>query len=263
MNRLFPWSWVFGMALVISCNKNPAAVAAEYKLSYGDSILYLRSSGNNIYFPTIPRQGTYSAFPEGIEIDQNTGAIKVDNSETGLRYRITHTDPDGKESSTMVVLSGINFLDKFYRLSQNDSIAFPIYDASTDRALPVTGSNFDEGNLANSSGCSVTTTNGKINLAASVRNGLFGNNPSDDDRRDIDIAYRLNDRSNKSLNKLKVRLYYYSSMATVAPDLLQTLQDREQNGVFLKNNNVNFSMGAARIAQVARPRPPCVIIIAN
>jgi len=237
----------------ISCNKDNHQPTTPYSFSYGDSIIYLRAqSSDYIVYPTEQRAGTYSAFPEGIEIDDNTGAINVSKSESGLRYRITHTAPDGTETKTMVVLSGITFADRFYHLSQNDSVAFPIYNANATRVLPLNGSTFDEGNTANSGGCSVQTINGQINLAQSVRNGIFGSTPQNDVRKDFEIAYRLNDGSGKSLNKLKVRLYYYNTMADVAPDLLETLQDRADQGVFLRTG------GTARIA---KPRPPCVIII--
>lgn len=251
---------VFGSLFVIhftSCEKNPNS-NEPYTLSYGDSILFLRpSSGDYIVYPTTPGNGLYEGFPEGIEIDDNTGAINVSKSETGLRYKITHTAADGTKTNTMVVISGINFADKFYRLSQQDSVAFPVYNADRARVLPITGSIFDEGGLANGSGCSVKTANGQINLAESIRNGLFGSNPTNDDRKDVEIVYRLNDGSGKAVNKLKVRLYYYTSMSTVAPDLLQTLQDRETDGVFLRGVSMQS------VARAAKPRPPCVIIIAN
>lgn len=246
-------SGVFLSIVSLSCNKGSDQPGAPYSLSYGDSIIYLKAQSTDyIVYPTEHRAGTYSGFPEGIEIDDNTSAINVSKSETGLRYRITHTAPDGTETKTIVVLSGINFPDKFYHLSQNDSVAFPVYNASALRILPVNGSTFDEGNGANSGGCSVQTINGQINLAQSVRNGIFGNTPQNDVRKDFDIAYRLNDESGKTLNKLKVRLYYYETMADVAPDLLETLQDRADQGVFLR---------IAGTARIAKPRPPCVIII--
>ncbi|MBL0232645.1 MAG: hypothetical protein IPQ08_03155 [Chitinophagaceae bacterium] len=230
-----------------------------YNLTYGDSIIYLRpvASGDYVVYPSTRKEGVYTGFPEGIEIDAVTGAINVSKSETGLRYRITHTALDGKKTETNLVLSGITFSDKFYNLSQNDSLCLPIYNASEARALPLSGSNFDEGNNANSGGCSVRTENGSINLAQCVRNGVFGNTPQNDSRRDFDINYRINDASGKSLNKIRVRIYYYTSMATVAPDLMQTLLDRQTGGVFLRGGTVEMA------AQTAKPRPPCVIIIAN
>lgn len=255
---------VLGLLLLslgwLSCNPNSSGgdinPPGPYKLSYGDSIIYLRSSsGDYIVNPVTHQDGVYSGFPEGIEIDAITGAINVSKSETGLRYRITHTAPDGKKTETNVVLSGITFLDKFYNLAQNDSLALPVYNASVARTLPLSGSNFDEGNNANSGGCSVRTDNGTINLAQCVRNGVFGNTPQNDSRRDFDILYRINDGSGKALNKIRVRIYYYHTMADVAPDLLQTLADRQAGGVFLRGGAVDATQ------QAAKPRPPCVIVV--
>ena len=243
---------LFSIVFILSCNKNNEP-SGPYNLNYGDSVIYLKvQSADYIVYPAEHRAGTYSGFPDGIEIDDITGAINVSKSETGLRYRITHTAPDGTETKTVVVLSGITFTDKFYHLSQSDSIAFPVYNANPSNPLPLTGSIFDEGNGANTGGCSVQTINGQINLAQSVRNGIFGSTPQNDVRKDFEIIYRLNDQSGKSINKLKVRLYYYHTMADVAPDLLETLQDRTDQGVFLRTTGT---------ARVAKPRPPCVIIV--
>jgi hypothetical protein len=257
--------------LWLSCNKSSTNTQGAYKLSYGDSIIYLKqSTGDYIIYPTEQRAGTYYGFPEGIEIDDVTGAINVSKSETGLRYRVYHVSPQGDTTKTLVVISGINFSDHFYHLSLGDSIAFPVYNADASRILPVSGSNFDDGNTANSGGCSVKTVNGQINLAETVRNGVFGITPINDVRREFDIAYRLNDASGKTLNKLRVRVYYYNTMADVAADLMQTLQDRSDLGVFLKANpgthTSTIAMNARtgvnlRTTRAAKPRPPCVIIV--
>jgi hypothetical protein len=254
-----------GTASLFSCNKEVDGSLTPYTLAYVDSIIYLKpSAGDYIVNPVITSPGVYSGFPEGIEIDDNTGAINVSKSETGLRYRITHTATNGTVTSTMVVLSGITFTDHYFRLSSGDSVARPVYNASTARALPLTGSSFDEGNVAGTGGCDVKTINGQINLAQTVRNGIFGSAPQNDVRKDFDIEYRLNDASGKSLNKLRVRLYYYNTMADVPADLLTTLQDREDLGVFLRPaSSVEAINGLIGVERVAKPRPPCVIIIAN
>lgn len=250
----------------VSCGSkdNTDNPPGAYTLSYGDSILYLKNTASDyIVYPTSRRDGVYSGFPEGIEIDAVTGAINVSKSETGLRYRVTHTAPDGTITNTMVVLSGITFTDHYFHLSTGDSIAYPVYNADKNRVLPTSGSNFDDGNGANSGGCSVKTDNGRINLAETVRNGVFGTIPQNDVRRDFDINYRLNDGSNKSLNKLRVRLYYYRTMADVPADILQILNDRQNDGVFLKGGDVAVAGTGDRIEQKAKPRPPCVIIVAD
>lgn len=242
------------------CEKSMADEDLPYRLSYGDSILYLRpGASDQLVFPAERRSGRYSGFPEGIEIDESTGAIDLSKSETGLRYRITHVSPAGDTTQTKVVLSGITFTDHFYRLSSGDSVARPVYNAHLARILPLAGSSFDEDSLANSGGCRVKTENGSINLAESVRNGVFGSNPQNDDKREIEIKYRINDGSGKSLNKLKVLLYWYRSMADVPQYVWDILNDRGTQGVFLRGNG----LVTARTEQTAKPRPPCVIIIAN
>ena len=258
---------IIAIALItsfISCDKGEVDPSPTGGLSYsnGSNVIYLKSQGSNIVFPDVRRNGEYTAWPEGIEIDDNTGAIDISDSETGLKYKITYKAPNGDTSSTIVLLSGITFTDQFYNLSQNDSVANPVYNADPSKPLPVAGSIFDEGNLANISGCAVKTNNGKINLAETVRNGLFGSVPQNDERKDIEIQYRLNDGSGKALNKLKVRLYYYHTMANVPQDLWETLNDRQSQGVFLRTtgNSPNGFRGVGTAA-AAKPRPPCVIII--
>ncbi len=246
---------------LISCSKsasNPEEPAGPFVLNYGDSILYMKAAaGDYIVTPVTSRPGTYSGFPEGIEIDGTTGTINVSKSETGLRYRITHTAPDGKKTETKVVLSGITFTDKFYHLSAGDSVALPVYNSSALRVLPLTGSSFDEGNVCNNAGFSVKTTDGTINLAQTVRNGVFGVVPLNDERRTFEIKYRINDASGKTENKLKVLLYWYNTIADVPADVWEILNDRESQGVFLRGQT------AETTTQAAKPRPPCVIIIAN
>ena len=248
----------------LSCNKEATNPTGPYNLSYGDSILYQKpTAGDYIIYPTTHKDGVYSGFPEGIEIDDVTGAINISKSETGLRYRITHTAADGTQTITKVVLSGITFTDHFYRLSAGDSIAPPVYNANPSRILPLGGSSFDEGNIANGGGCSVRTDNGKINLAESIRNGVFGSNPRNDDQKEIEIKYRINDGSDKSLNKLKVLLYWYNSMTDIPQYLWDILNDRTTQGVFLRNGAFTNSEITSRTGQAAKPRPPCVIIIAH
>jgi hypothetical protein len=226
-----------------------------YILSYGDSILHLQPTGDNIVRPTIQRPGSYSGFPEGIEIDQVTGAINIESSETGLRYRITHTAPDGKITETKVVLAGITFKDHIYYLSAGDSIAHPVYNADVNRSLPLAGSSFDEGDIANGGGCSVKTDNGKINLKETIRNGVFRLPPRNDEQQTFEIKYRINDKSGKSLNKLKVLLYWYNTVNDIPQYVWDILNERVTQGVFLRGGT-----GAA-LEQLAKPRPPCVVIV--
>ena len=250
---------------IVSCKKasttDPVPVpVARFSIKYADSVLYVKTGATDyIVNPLEAKAGTWSAFPDGLSIDPVTGAINVSKSETGLRYRITHISTTHDTTSALVVISGINYTDHFYRLSTGDSLATPMYNAVANSTLPTSGSLFDDGNGANSGGCSIKTDNAKINLAQCVRNGIFGNTPQNDVRKDFEIVYRLNDKSGKSQNKIKVRLFYYKTMADVAPDVLQLLQDRQQDGVFIDGRSTT----GGRIQDRGKPRPSCIIILGN
>src|SRR5215218_6294435 len=91
---------LFLLTAFAACRKNDGNdPGPAYSLSYGDSIIYLKGSGSDYTVsPVTPMAGEYDAFPEGIELDDKTGAINVSKSETGLRYRITFT-PEGSNKS--------------------------------------------------------------------------------------------------------------------------------------------------------------------
>jgi hypothetical protein len=200
-------------AIVFSSCQKEDVVDNVGTLSYSDSIFYLRSTGNNIVTPLpMNKPGKFYGFPKGIELDENTGKIDLTDSEMGLRYKIMFV-PDGTSDtiSTKIVLAGLNFYDGIYKLASGDSIASPIYNAKGVAYNPGsfgTGLNntFDEGNGCNSQGCSVSLTNGKINLAKSMRDGAIAT--SNDAQKTFTYFYKLDDASGRSLNKMKIILYY-------------------------------------------------------
>jgi hypothetical protein len=255
------------LILVFSCKKNndtPGNVVPpeELILSYGDSVFYLQDQPTDyIITPTQSRVGEYSGFPEGIEIDQKTGAINISKSETGLRYRVTFK-PDGATDSvsTVILISGINFLDGFYKLTTDDSIARPIYNGNKINTIPGTnnGSVFDEGSNCNGAGCNVNVSSGMINLAQTVRNGVFGSTPSNNDRHEFQMNYRINDKSNKSLNTLKVKLYYFDSISDVTQEVYDIIAARQ--GTLFRNSSLNPGLNKP-IGVNKKPRPPCIFIL--
>lgn len=263
------------LIIVSSCKKNNVTdpgnvVPPDFKLSYGDSIFFLQNQSTDyIVTPTQTISGQYEAFPDGIEIDTKTGAINVSKSETGLRYRITFKPDAGTDSfSTVILISGINFLDGFYKLTTADSILTPIYNAKNTNTIPGTnsGSVFDEGSNCNSAGCKVDVSNGSINLAETVRNGVFGATPSNNDRHEFQMNYRINDKSGKALNSLKVKLYYFDSINDVKQEAYDIITSR--NGTILRHNNSFDNLTASNFrpfgtTKPSNPRPPCVFILAR
>jgi hypothetical protein len=234
-------------------------------LSYGDSIFYLKSTDTIIFPLPLNKPGKFYGFPKGIELDEITGKINLAESEMGLRYKIMFV-PDGTKDtlSTKIVLAGINFYDGIYKLSQGDSIAIPIYNAKGVPYSPGqfgTGLNnsFDEGNGCNSQGCAVSLVNGRINLAKSLRDGAIASNH--DSQKEFTYYYRMDDASGRSLNKLKIKLYYYKSSADI-PQYLWDILNIDHAGTILrstlgKGNVINISQATAK------PRPPCIILVDN
>jgi len=270
------------MVLVIlsSCKKentggNPPPPPGN-DLSYGDSIFYLKNQASDyIVLPLQNRQGQYSGFPEGIDIDQNSGAINISKSETGLRYRISFI-PDGSSDSihTVIVISGINFLDGFYKLTTADSVIRPLYNANANVMVPGmnNGTAFDIGSGCNSAGCNVNTVAGSINLAQTVRNGVFGATPSNNDRHEFDLNYEINDKSGKAPNTIRVKLYYFDSISDVTQEVYDIINSRKGALFGVQPRPIPFASSLTSINSVdgqtailgkaiPKPRPPCIFIL--
>jgi hypothetical protein len=246
-----------------SPNPNPNPIPSNV-VSYGDSIFYLKSTGTNIVSPLpMNRAGKFIGFPKGIELDSVNGNISLSESEMGLRYKVMFV-PSGTTDtiSTKIVLAGINFYDGIYRLSQGDSIAMPIYNA---KGVPYTpglfgtglNNSFDEGNGCNSQGCAVSLVNGRINLAKSLRDGAIVS--THDSQKEFTYYYKMDDASGKTLNKLKVKLYYYQRRADI-PQYLWDILLIDHAGTILRNAQ---GRETANIQATARPRPPCIVIVAD
>lgn len=228
---------------------------------YGDSILYVPNQQSDyIVSPLKARTGTYTGFPEGIIMDANTGAINVSKSDAGLKYKVSFIPAGTSDTfSTFITISGINYLDGFYKLNTADSILRPVYNANIASSIPGinNGTLFDIGTGCNNQGCNVLVNSGNINLAQTVRNGVFGTSPQNNDRHEFDLNYAINDASNKAIQTIRVKLYYFNTMSDVTQEVYDILSSRVGT-VFL----------AGKIAQIppakpARPRPPCIFIVSH
>lgn len=254
-----------------ACRKNKGNdPGSNYALSYGDSIIYLKATGgDHIVSPVIPMAGKYEGFPEGIQLNDKTGEINVSKSETGLRYRITFV-PEGsiKTYTTVVLLAGVNYLDAFYFLSKNDTISKAVYNGDLARAVPVSAGKtvFDIGLGCNNEGIAVNTENGNINLMQTIRNGFFGKYPDNDSRQEFELKYKIDDKSQQAGQAVKIKLYYYNTMADVPQKYFDLLKDREGTILWANNTNpagelISGIAGVAGVQREAKPRPPCIFII--
>lgn len=256
---------------------------------YGSSVICPKWKGpvtENIIKPlNNPGSGTYCAWPQGLVIDAATGEINVSKSETGVRYRVGFVKAGTNDTcSREIILGGITYIDSIYVLSENDTLAFPYFNAdpagtsvcggSDDTDYPPSGNpnaggndrcEFDDGNdddngngmadeppagqRANDQHVRVRTTSGIINLKRSLEEGAFGTNPQNGDSKEVTIYYRLNDCSSKALQKIRVRLIYYHKRSDVPDQLANDIAAKRSN--FLESRLVSI---------FERPRPPQIII---
>lgn len=245
------------ITIIVACTKNnteETLPTGVYKIRYNDSIFYQRNSGSDyIISPMNAQPGTYEAFPEGLEIDEKSGAINISESETGLRYKILYTSQKGDSSSTVILLSGINYVDEYFNMAQNDSVIYPVYNADINRSVP--NGVFDVDGEARKEGCAIDPMTGSISLKQTMRNGFFGGSPNGV-RKEVTVSYRLNDKSNQALQSIDVLLYYYNTMNDVPQDLQQKVD--EHLAQIYRYNSTEVMTQA-----LAKPRPPCVVIIGH
>ena len=273
---------------------------------YGDSILYVRGDQAAAYQfkPTNNLgTGTYVAWPAGITIDPKTGIIDASKSEPGSRYNVGFVSAStGDTAYNQVIVDGVTYVDGIYALDSKDSVLSAYYNTSAVTPWSADGkeaaflggharvSHFDAPVAgvasANQLGLDVSTTDGSINLANSVRQGLFGSNPHNGDTKEIPIYYRLGDGSRHSLLKSTVIVHYYNTLADVPAALLASCQASQQafagQGAVLSTGSdaVETDGGtpvkpiatgttptttppvkAAAVAAPVAPRPPQVVLV--
>jgi hypothetical protein len=252
---------------LLACKKNSVKdnLSTNSKLSYGDSVFYLKSTSYAVS-PVNGKQGTYSAFPDNLNINSSTGAITVSlkgndgQSQTGLRYKIKFTSPNNETDSTYIIISGINYIDRFYDLAKNDSIIYPIYNADILKELPA-GSYTGDNKLA------ISNTNGQINIKEAIRKGFF-DNQINASWKQTTIRYTANDQSNSSTNNIDVILYYYNSINDVPSNVSALMQAHQRMSIGINGPSIPSTFGAvdnnlSSDLSLSRPRPPCIVIVGH
>ena len=284
------------------------------RLSYGDTIFYLKNQ--HVDYSILPfskpnTPGYFKANPLGLVLDSITGRINVTQSETGLRYKVYYLSPtDERIDSVKLVISGIDYADGIYELRSTPvayDTAFPIYNARPKLPLPCPSDDdddddddggddddqdcvFDETDLNNDGNDDVPGViqdkllidikQGTIDLEASFHAGVFGSSdPANGVTKDFTLYYRLNDSSNRALNKIIVRLYHFKKRSDIPHWLLNELNNKNNlaaeinSGVSFYNDTPNSLSGNSiqspssansTTSVVSKPkRPPLIIIVSQ
>jgi hypothetical protein len=259
------------MLVVVSCKKKPTAEdnPPNQKLSYGDSVFYIGAQEYTIA-PTQARSGTYSAFPDNLVIDPATGRITVRimghgaESQTGLRYKIKfQPSVSGTPDSTYIILAGINYLDRIYRLSQNDTIIRPIYNGDLSKPLPSGTYGIQPDNRLG-----INPANGEINIMECIRKGMFDLPLENGEWEEVSVNYRSNDKSNSVTNRIDIALYYYRTIQEIPSNISQLMRAHQSMVLGVNHQPIPITTGPIDTdlpdnISLFKPRPPCVIIVGN
>ncbi len=278
------------------------------RLSYGDTLFYLRNQAGNYIIPALSRPnvtGFFKAIPMGLSLDTITGNINVTQSETGIRYKVYYVSPAGTVvDSIKLVISGIDYKDAIYEIAATPNTydtAFPIYNARPEIPLPCGDDDedddgdlddddntcvFDETDLNDDGNDDISGViqdkllvdikKGTIDVEASFHAGIFGSsNPANGISKDFTFYYRLQDASNRALNKITVRVYHYKKRSDIPQVLLDTLNlrnnisnavnNRLSNNASNLNTHSNQQSSLFRYSQYATKskRPPIIIVVSD
>lgn len=265
----------------------------QERLSYGNNLFWINNPQPLILPISKPKgSGFFKAIPQGLAIDSLSGAINIPQSLTGIRFKVFMLNPLGTPlDSTFVIIGGIDYADSIYDVDATPNVydtAFAIYNANPALALPCSDSDddnqlacrFDETDTDGDGdddvdGVSqekllVDEKRGFIDVEASYRAGIFGNNPVNGTTRDFKMYYRITDGSNRAINAIDLRVYYYKKRSDIPQYLLDELQNRKRIGnrvrlePSLQNNNrrINASVLTVDFEVYAKPkRPPLIIIV--
>jgi len=229
---------------------------------YGDTIIFPQPAinGNDYIVNPVnsPGTGKYFAWPQGMVIDPNTGAINLTKSETGMQYAIGFVK-DGTTDTCLqrLVVGGAAYLDSVYVLADGQTQAVPYFDANV--LLPSVcagnGCTFDVTGSAAAKKVVVNTLSGVIDLQKTLNGtgllgGAFGLLPISGSTLNADIYYKLNDASNNALQHITVQIEYYDSKALISGGLLGNIV-----------NKLNNAISGNMISNYANPRPPLIIIV--
>ncbi len=278
MRKPFFTACMLGCALLLfRCNKKDNGgiqliePAISNRLNYGDSVFYLSNSDYAIGPVNNLKAGSFSVFPDNLTIDKTTGAITITQkatdgeSQTGMWYKVRYKAADGSQTdSASFLISGLTYVDKFYNLAQDDSIIYPIYNGDVSKTVPQ--GNYD---LTSDNKFAISSINGQINIKECLRRGFFNSGVMGTGWKTATVKYSINDNSQQATNKIDLVIYYYHTMNDVPSNVSTVMQAHQQQTLGLRNLPfIPSTTGAIETnlpsdLSLAKPRPPCVIIVGN
>jgi hypothetical protein len=250
-------------------------LAATNSFSYSNVIFYVgKTKRENLISPIAKPNapGKFVAIPAGLSLDAATGTIDLSNSDAGQAYKIFFVDRDGNlADSTRIVISGVDYADGIYNLKNsraNNGRLKAKYNANASLDVPVSVINSfgEEGNGGQNRKLAINNITGEIDIAATVRGSAIGRA---NQNNEFIVRYRINDRSSRAQNKLKVKIYQFPSEEAVPQDIIDTIKEREEilrrvNAMPVGNTSGGYTDGGTEsgLDAYAKPvRPPLIVVI--
>lgn len=231
---------------------------------YGDTIIFTQpTSGPDYIINPVndPGPGRYFSWPVGMMLNQNTGAIDLTASQTGMKYAIGFVKAGTTDTCmSSLIIGGASYYDSVYVLADHDSAAHPYFEANPylPNICAGGGCTFDVNGAAAARKVIVDKTTGVINLQqtlqpsglAGLLGGAFGLLPQSGSSITVPIYYKLNDASNQAMEMIQVQIAYYDSESQVSSGVL--------GGIL---NSLNSLLAGNIISTGSNPRPPLIIIV--
>jgi|SRR3984885_4140575 hypothetical protein len=253
----------FPQQTVTQNNNNGGTPAPTCPLQplYGDTIVFPQPTSG--YDDTIkplnnPGPGKYFSWPVGMVLNQNTGVIDLNTSQTGLKYVMGFV-PAGTTDTCLqtLIIAGASYYDSVYVLANGATTAPPYFNANPYLPSVCSTPNsctFDVTGSAAAQKVIVSTSTGVIDLQKTLNGtgllgGAFGLLPVNGQTLTTTIWYKLNDGSNDAMQNISVQIEYYDSESLIQGSLLTGVVNKLDN--LLSGNIISTS---------ANPRPPLVII---
>ena len=236
---------------------------------YGDSIIFIQHSGTDYIVKPInhPDTGTYFAWPQGMVLDKNTGAINVTKSEGGLRYNLGYVKKGTIDTCIQtLILAGVSYEDSLYVLNNDQRYAKPYYNADPNLTSICSGSGvpggstcaFDINGQASKQHVIIDHNTGIIDLK-NTASKAFGLIPLNGTTVKTTITYELNDNSNMAPQQITVDLIYYNKKSDVPAGLLAAVTDK-LNKILNQILLINLLGNSSQQMNYGNPRPPIIIV---
>jgi hypothetical protein len=254
-------------------------LTTEKSFSYGETTFFVgKNAKDNVVRPVVaPRQpGKFVAIPAGLSLNPFTGAIDLSKSDAGQAYKVFFVSTNGKlADSARVVISGVDYNDGIYNLKSpqmsSGKIA-PRYNANSSLFVPVSASNsFGLENRGQARGrLVINSRTGDIDIDASLKSGAFGRtNPGNGASNEFNIQYRIADKSVRTPNSIKVKVYYFTDESSIPQELLNTIKEREEimkrvNAMPVGNTSQEIGDEGTEsdLNAFAKPvRPPLILVL--